>query len=230
MLLTAIATLGTHSRGALLGLCIVMSFLILKSRRKALLAALAVFLIPLTFVLMPQKWFDRMDTMRDFEQDGAAMGRVNAWWFAINLASDRPLLGGGFDCFTDQWFAIYAPNPGDVHDAHSIYFEVLGEQGFVGLFLFLTLAGLTWRSCSKLGRLGKHDPETVWISDLSRMVQVSILGYAITGAFVGLAYFDLYYNLVAIVVVAKLILHDKTSARELASGMNWNRPLAPVSR
>ena len=229
MLLTAIATLGTQSRGAVLGLCATMMFLVLKTRRKVLLALLAVLLIPLTFALMPQEWFQRMETIRDFRQDGSAMGRINAWWFAVRLASDRPL-GGGYECFVPELFAIYAPDPTDVHDAHSIYFEVLGEHGFVGLSLFLTLAVLTWRSCSRLKRASRRDPETMWISDLAGMIQVSLVGYAVTGAFIGLAYFDLYYTLIALVVVAKLILREEMEVRTAASEMDWDKPLVAVSR
>ncbi len=37
------------------------------------------------------------------------------------------------------------------------------------------------------------------------MLQVSLLGYAVSGAFLGLAYFDLYYNLIALIVLAKTL-------------------------
>ena len=53
---------------------------------------------------MPQQWFERMATIKTYEQDASAMGRINAWNMAFNLAKDRPL-GGGFDAFQWDMFA-----------------------------------------------------------------------------------------------------------------------------
>ncbi len=83
-----------------------------------------------------------MWTIRDYQEDSSSMGRINAWHFAANLAADRPVVGGGFQVFTPELFQKYAPNPTDFHDAHSIYFESLAEQGYVGLALFV-LIGVT---------------------------------------------------------------------------------------
>jgi hypothetical protein len=41
-----------------------------------------------------------------------------------------------------------------------------------------------------------------WASDLAAMIQVSLIGYAVGGAFLGLAYFDLPYHLMIIVLLA----------------------------
>jgi putative inorganic carbon (HCO3(-)) transporter len=90
--------------------------------------------------------------------------------------------------------------------AHSIYFQVLGEQGFVGLFLFLLLGLLAWRTGSKVINAAKDVPENKWAADLAAMGQVSLIGYATAGAFLGLAYFDLPYHLVVIIVLTKVLL------------------------
>jgi probable O-glycosylation ligase (exosortase A-associated) len=207
MILTAIAVLGTQSRGAFLGLAAMLLFLAIRGRHKLMLGALAIVMIPIALLIMPPAWFERMESIRDYRQDTSAMGRINSWSFAFNLASDRPLLGGGFDCFTPRWFNIYAPDPTDFHDAHSIYFEVLGEHGFIGLFVFLSLGFLVWRTCSGTISRAEFIPDGEWMSDLARMLQIGLFGYAVSGAFVGLAYFDLYYNFVAIAVATKLMLH-----------------------
>ena len=137
------------------------------------------------------------------------MGRINAWHFAFNLALDRPLIGGGFGAFDRRLFRIYAPEPENFHDAHSIYFEVLGEQGFVGLGLFLLLLFLAWRSGSKIIRLTKDREDMVWANNLAAMVQVSLAGYIVGGAFLGLAYFDLLYHLIAILVLTKTVINKQ---------------------
>ena len=214
MLLCAIAAVGSQSRGALLGIVSMGLFLWLKSRNKFFTAVIAVVATGLILSIMPQQWFDRMSTVRNYEQDQSAMGRVNAWHMAFNLAKDRPL-AGGFDAFQAGMFARYAPEPENVHDAHSIYFEVLGEHGFVGLFLFLLLGMMTWGTASKIIKQARDRPELRWMRDLAAMIQVSLIGYASAGAFLGLAYFDFYYTLVAVVVLCKTLM--STSSARAAS-------------
>ncbi len=104
-------------------------------------------------------------------------------------------------------FERYAPDPEDFHDAHSIYFEVLGEQGFVGLALFLTLGWLAFRQGNRIRKLCRDRHELQWAFDLASMVQVCLVGYAVAGAFVGLAYFDLYYHLLAMLVITQVMVN-----------------------
>ena len=209
IILTCIATLGTQSRGAFVGIAVTLGFLALKSRRRLMLLTASVIVAPIALALMPASWHERMSSIRDYRNDSSAMGRINAWGFAVNLATDRPLVGGGFETFSPRWFAVYAPDPTDVHDAHSIYFEVLGEHGFVGLMLFLSIWLLVWQGCSQLIRLARGYEDLTWAADLGRMCQVCLTAYASTGAFVGLAYFDLYYNIIALYVIAKLIVMER---------------------
>ena len=206
--LSAVSILGTQSRGAFVGIAAVLFYLVLKSRKRLAITVVLILVIPFGLLIMPQKWFDRMQTIRNYEQDASAMGRINAWWLAYNLAKDRPLVGGGYQTFQPEVFEVYAPEPENVRDAHSIYFEVLGEHGFVGLFLFLSLGFFVWRSCSWLIKQARGHPELSSFGDLARMTQVSLVGYATSGSFLGLAYFDLYYNLVVIVIIAKTLAHE----------------------
>lgn len=212
MVLCAAATVGSQSRGALVGLVAMGTFLWLKSRNKVFTAALGVAAIGLVLSVMPQQWYDRMSTIQTYEQDQSAMGRINAWKMAFNMAKDRPL-GGGLESFQDYSFALYAPNPDDVHASHSIYFEVLGEHGFIGLGLFLMLGLMTWRTAAWVIRRARRDREKRWAADLAAMVQVSLVGYASAGAFLGLAYFDYYYTLIALVILCKTILMSDTVSR-----------------
>ena len=214
--LTALAAVGSQSRGALLGIVSMGTFFWLKSRNKFFTALLAAAAAVLIISVMPQQWHDRMATIETYQQDASAMGRINAWHMAFNLARDRPL-GGGFDAFRAAMFARYAPDPDDVHDAHSIYFEVLGEHGFVGLALFLMLGVTTWRTGSWIIKKARGSPENRWLADLAAMVQVSLVGYASAGAFLGLAYFDFYYTLVAVIVLCRTVLVTQKKGGQAAS-------------
>jgi probable O-glycosylation ligase (exosortase A-associated) len=220
MLLTAVAVIGTLSRGALVGIVAMSLLLWLKSRNKVFTAIVALTAATVVITVMPQKWFDRMATIQTYEKDPSVLGRINAWHMAVNLAKDKPL-GGGFEAFQPAMFAVYAPED-RVHDAHSIYFEVLGEHGFVGLALFLALGLMAWRSASAIIRRARGDPQTRWAADLAAMVQVSLVGYAVGGAFLGLAYFDLYYTLIAVIVLCKNLLATQ-EARRFGVAANMRR-------
>ncbi len=230
MILSVVAAAGSQSRGAMLGLATMGIFLWLKSRNKLITGSLGIIGLVLVLFTMPQQWFDRMATIKNYDTDASAVGRINAWKMAWNLAKDRPL-GGGFDTFQAPMFAAYAPDPEDVHDSHSIYFEVLGEHGFIGLGLFLALGLGTWRTASRVAKMARPQPSTRWAADLAAMVQVSLVGYASAGAFLGLAYFDFYYTLIAVIILCKTVLmSDKTTHKTEPAGQIVAARLGAVHR
>ena len=205
MVLTAVSAIGSQSRGALVGAAVMGSIFWTKSRNKFFTGVMLAAAIGIVALVMPQEWHDRMSTIKTYEQDQSAQGRINAWWVAWNVAKARPT-GGGFEMFQEQTFEVYAPDPTNVHDVHSVYFEVLGEHGFIGLGIWLLLAILTWRTGTWVIKQAKSDPDKKWAADLAAMGQVSMVGFATAGAFLGLSNFDLYYHLLMIIVLTKIIL------------------------
>ncbi len=206
LLLTTVATLGTQSRGALVGMSVMFTMMFMKSAKNIVfLFVIAGFLV-LAIQFMPESWHERMASTSNYEQDASALGRINAWWTAFYVALDKPFLGGGFEVFQFATYRIYAPDPDRVHDVHSIYFEVMGEHGFVGLGMALLLGLFALLSSRTIIKQTKGRDELKWLHELAKMMQVSVIGYAATGTFLGLAYFDLYYALIAIIVVCKSFL------------------------
>jgi probable O-glycosylation ligase (exosortase A-associated) len=189
-------------------------FLGLKSRKRLSVIMVMAVLIPATLAMMPEEWHQRMYTIEDFQTDGSAMGRINAWKFAWNLVKDNPVLGGGCKTFTPALFQKYSNSPENVHDAHSIYFEMLAEQGFVGLGLFLSIGIFAIFASQSLIRFSKGNPDLIWAHDLGSMCQIAFIGYAIGGAFLGLAYWDLPYTLVAVVAIARGIAEKEVENQQ----------------
>ncbi|HET7031783.1 MAG TPA: putative O-glycosylation ligase, exosortase A system-associated [Casimicrobiaceae bacterium] len=229
MVLSAAAALGSYSRGALVALIGMALYLWLKSPRKLVFGVGIVLAAFLVLPFMSERWETRMGTITDYETDSSASGRINAWWMTWNLAKDN-FSGGGFDIYTKELFARYAPNPLDVHAAHSIYFQMLGEHGWIGLFLFLLLWWFVWRSAAWLIREGGQSEDTQWCRNLGAMCQVSLVGYALGGAFLSLAYFDLPYDVLAIVVVTKrwLLAHRLQAKTEPARDSNDRLAIRPL--
>lgn len=219
MVLNMVAALGSQSRGALLALLAMSLFLLFKSRNKLLVALLVMVALPVMLSTMPESWSLRMDTISNYRNDPSAIGRINAWWTAWNLASDRFPLGGGFNIYTAQVFALYAPDPGNVRAAHSIYFQVLGEHGFVGLALFLLVFGLAWRAGSWVSKNTAGQAALVWAHDLAAMLQVSLVGYAVGGAFLSLSYYDFpYYVAVMLVVLREVVRRELAATAAVPQG------------
>ena len=199
------AILFTYSRGAFVGLLSVMPLLAWRYRRYALLLLPAVSLMLVVgYQYMPEKWVKRQESIETYEQDYSSMQRIQAWGVAMNVALDRPFLGAGYNFEeageTERWLSyanFVEPWASQERAAHSIYFQVMGEHGLVALGIFLVLLfGTLWR-LTRLARL-ERDPRFRWIGTYARAAQLSLVPYMTAGAFLSLAYFDLYFLLVAL--------------------------------
>lgn len=232
--LSIISVIFTYSRGALLGLVVVLSFIFLKLKfRHILLGSLVLALAsPVIISVLPDAWLTKMETIDDFEKDGSAMSRIVAWKTAWNLAVDRPFLGGGFNAINDESvYDVYAPHDrvltevGGAHKTgvHSIYFEVLGENGFAAFAIFLLLMISCITSTRKIQKRFKGD-KTTSLYYYASMVEIGIIGYAISGAFLELASFDLYYHLVALTIILKVVARKKLAEEDAPSA---TAPFAP---
>jgi putative inorganic carbon (hco3(-)) transporter len=195
----------TYSRGALLGLGAVMFFILLRMKQRILLIPIILLAGLFAVFFTPERWQQRMDFRRDGALiDDSAMSRFNAWTYCWRLVQDHPLTGAGFEAFTPQLFDRYAPNPRDVHGPHSVYFGVLAEHGFIGLGLYLTLIFSTFLTLGKQVKFGRaHDDEQ--IEAYGNGLRVSLVGFMVSGAFLGRAYFDFYFTIVACASILKLL-------------------------
>lgn len=201
MFLCAISAIGSHSRGALLAIGAMSALLIVKSKQRGVLSLVAVVVVALILIIMPVEWFDRMKTIQSYEQDTSAMGRINAWTMAFNLALDR-FFGSSFENVKFEYFLQYGVSTETalMQGPHSIYFQVLGQHGFVGLFLFLGMGISVWRSAGRVIRSSDGNTEQ-GARDvmLAQIIKASIVAFGVGGAFLGLAYFDMpYYLMLAI--------------------------------
>lgn len=201
MALCAVAALGTHSRGAFIGVAGMLVYFWWKTDRKLIWGASLLIVGAAVLATMPDHWWTRMESILTYKQDASAMGRVNAWVAAWHIAKDR-FFGGGFWVALPWVFEVYAPEGARVAVAHSIYFQMMGEHGFLGLALFLLVGVFTWLNARALMRLAPADDRRDWRRVLGEVVQVSMIGYAITGAFLSMAYFDLPYNVMVIATLA----------------------------
>lgn len=194
------------SRGGLLTLCAVLGTMILCGRRKWL--SVPLFVLAITFALpnLPEEWFARMNTIKTYEEDESAQGRLMAWRYAIDKATEHPLTGGGFDTFRDAWV-----------DAHSGYFKILGEHGFVALGVWMSLLFGTMAALQRLRNQALLVADMEWLPHYARAIQISLLGYAVGGMFLNVAYWDIFYHLVAIAALLKVMLRKAEQEAKVAA-------------
>lgn len=209
--LSLVTVLATYSRDGFIGMVVLSALMIKNSRRRLLSICLAAFAAAFLYILASQSWFDRMDTIQSASDDSSFMGRVVAWKMSLLIAMDNPLFGGGMHAVQNQsvWdayrkdfdlvdFVDTPPADKTVRAAHSIYFEVLGDLGFVGLALFLSILGVALWNCRQLNRMSAGHPSCDWAAQLARMLQICLIIYLITGVALSEAYLELFYILVAL--------------------------------
>ena len=229
MLLCAAAALGTQSRGALLAISAMSLVLWWRGRSRWLggvvMAAAAVSLL----AFMPDSWQARMSSIGDYQEDRSALGRFSAWWNAFGIAKTY-IFGVGFNAARPELFARFSPYPDYVHAAHSIYFQVMGNHGFIGLFIFLGIFTSTYFMAGSLRKASRGVPQAEWCETLGAMCQVSLIGFAVGGAFLSLSYFDLPYNVMMMVVLARAWVFKRAWETEAAHKPGWLTipGLAPV--
>ena len=231
LLFNIIAIVGTYSRGGFIGLSILAFAFWLKSERKLLIALVFVTVTPIAYQFAPQEWKERQATIETATtEDGSFIGRLWAWKIATLIAIDNPMTGAGFKATTDPvlWYS-YAPQTpyfGFIETpeipsyskpkaAHNIYFQVLGSAGFVGLFVFLMILLKAYLTSLQNAKRAK-EKNIVWAENLSKNLSLALIGYGITGLNVSLAYFELVYIFVAMIIVIKAVI-DKAESNATTS-------------
>lgn len=204
----------TYSRGGMLGLAVVLLAITVKSRHKVLGLSMIAVAGLLLIAFAPGAWMDRMSKIAHGQIDLSAEQRLVSWGTAWNFSHDYPITGGGFHTLPDvAVFQRYQPRPLPLgfksSAAHSIYFQLLSDQGFVGTGLFLTTIGLCFVSLWKIRRTVRALPNAWWLVDYCHMIEISMLGFLTSGAFLSFVYLDVIYQMIATVIVLKLLLRQE---------------------
>jgi probable O-glycosylation ligase (exosortase A-associated) len=224
--LTMLAVPFTYSRGGLIGLAVVLVVLFVKARRRVLLVPVVAVGLVGFFMFAPPQWISRMQTLENVQEDGSANLRMMSWRVALSIAEDYPVFGGGFKVFVHRaTYDIYMPEyPRSFgHDAHSIYFNLIGEHGWVGFWLFVSLVTAVLLRLYQLRRLARAHPEIAWAGNYAHMLQASIATYLTTGAFLSVAYIDIAYQLFILAPVIHAV-----AVQQLAAGQPESAAALPV--
>ena len=212
-LMTIPAIFFTYSRGALVGLITISLLMVIQLKQRFILIPVIALGVSVAIMFAPESWRDRMDPTKKDAVDASARARLNAWAFARALAAEYPVAGGGFATFTPELFPRYAPNGADIHGPHSVYFQILGEHGYMGLLLYLSLLGSSIATARSIISKAKRRGDII-IVHYANMFQFSLVGFSVCGIFLGRAYFDYYFSIVACLVTLKQITRREWAAED----------------
>jgi probable O-glycosylation ligase (exosortase A-associated) len=205
--------IGTAARTGVLCIAAVAAMAMRDMKRRvgyaALVGAVALAAIP----MLPKDFTGRMETIAGYEADTSATTRLAIWAWTWDYAQKNPM-GGGFDAYLSSRIKVETKavqGSGGVTSVqsrtdedksrayHSSYFEMLGEQGFPGLFLFLLIhvGGLVRMEVLRR-RYKRAEGDQAWISPLATALQHAHIVYLIGSLFVGIAFQPFAYLLVAV--------------------------------
>jgi probable O-glycosylation ligase (exosortase A-associated) len=206
---------GTQARTGLICVAVLGVLMLRSTKRRGLYIGLIAVAGMIAVPLLPQSFTERMGTIRNHQSDQSAGTRLAVWQWTIEFAKTHPF-GGGFDAFRQNsvsYDKILADTAGDNNTAikterieeqgrayHSSYFEMLGEQGYPGLALWLLLHIMGVAHMEVLRRRYARNPPQgfEWVTPLADALQQAQIVYLVGGAFVGIAFQPFCYMLVGL--------------------------------
>jgi probable O-glycosylation ligase (exosortase A-associated) len=219
--LTVMTIVATHSRGGFLALALTACVLAWRSRNRVGSFALLVLVLAGGWLLAPRSYLERLSTISEYETEGSAKGRLEAWGVALHMIQQKPLLGVGYEKFQEN-YRRYDPRatstleggPG-TRVTHNSYLEIWAECGTPALFLYLSLMAWSLLDLWRLRREAAARYHSSWILSYATMFEASLAAFAVGSFFLNRAHFDLFYHLVAIVLsfttIARASMRDEFS-------------------
>ena len=229
VLLNLVGIIATGSRGAFIGLIAVTLAMIQQSKRKMVMIATVVALGGALVALAPSRLYERAETIKSADQDGSFMSRVMSWKMNTLVALDRPLIGGGFSAMEDpkvffryidqfrQLDFVPTDKPEMTRAAHSIYFEVLGDLGFSGLFLFIAILVTAFWNLRAVRRATRGKPSVQWAFDLAGYLRLTMIAFVVSGAALSVAYSEMGFVVFTLISLLRKTVSDELAVAQPAS-------------
>ncbi|MBV1916533.1 MAG: O-antigen ligase family protein [Sphingomonadaceae bacterium] len=235
---------GTQTRTGLLCIGVLAVLALRDAKRRLLLVGLMGAIAVMAIPFLPQSYTERMGTIRTHEADTSASTRVAVWMETLNYVRANPM-GGGFDAYLgneiryktrdvttggDTTTVEYSDVVDKGRAYHSAYFEVLGEQGWLGLFLWFSLHGLGVLQLELIRwRLRKSEDETDRANaSLANALQMSHIIYLVGSLFIGIAYQPFVFMLVGLQIGLVLLVKRRSAPQLDPRSVRQKPQLQPV--
>ena len=202
---------GTSARTGLVCIGLLAVLMLRDTKRRGTYIAVLAFAGLIVAPVLPSAFTARMGTIKEYKADESASTRLAVWKWTWDYAKQHPL-GGGFEAYRQnniRYDTVKVASAGNTASLernltvdksrayHSSYFEMLGEQGWPGLILWLAIS-LIGIARMEVLRRRYRDPagEFAWAGPLAGALQNAHLIYLLGGAFVGIAFQPFIYMLI----------------------------------
>jgi len=196
--------IGTQARTGLVCLGVLCVFYLRTAKHKLLITAGMALAVMIAVPFLPQSYLKRMNTIEDHQSDQSAGTRLGVWKWTLGYVKDHPF-GGGFEVYLSskvEYDTVSSQTVGSTVTVqrtkvveegrafHSSYFEMLGEQGWPGLALWLLLqvSGLFQMEMVRRRWKDRIEPDQAWAAPLAVALQLAQVVYLIGSLFVGIAF------------------------------------------
>jgi O-antigen ligase len=204
--------IGTEARTGLVCMALLGLLMLRDAKRRLLYIGGAALLGLAAIPFLPTSFTSRMDTIQGFKADESAGTRLAVWAWTWDYVQHHPF-GGGFEAYRQNRIQVQTVNVQTAGETqmvtaqttadegrayHSAYFEMLGEQGFPGLALFLLFHGIGLvRMEIVRRRYLRAEGDKAWIAPLATALQQFQLVYLVGALFVGIAFQPFVYLVLA---------------------------------
>lgn len=195
--------IGTEARTGLVCIGVLGLLMLRDAKRRFLYIGAACALGAAAIPFLPSSFTNRMETIQGYAGDQSANTRLAVWGWTWDYAQSHPF-GGGFGAYRGNRILIQtvsAETSGTVSTVtavveadegrayHSAYFEMLGEQGFPGLLLWLLIQGTALARMEIVRRRYRRETgDWAWVSPLATALQHFQIIYLVGALFVGIAF------------------------------------------
>ncbi|MFH1458940.1 MAG: O-antigen ligase family protein [Candidatus Omnitrophota bacterium] len=154
--LLLLAVVFTYSRTGMLALLFSLAIFVVKpvfSKQKNWIPLICAILAIIMFLpFIPQKYWERVKTITDFE-DPAIRARLDTWRIGAEIITENPIIGIGYGAFKFEYGERAASSPYvDTKAylvAHNSYVELGAESGLLALLVFFALIIYTFNYLKK---------------------------------------------------------------------------------
>jgi putative inorganic carbon (HCO3(-)) transporter len=204
--------IATQSRGGLLGIAAVLSFFIYQKIKNPIIVGCIGAVGMLAMIVFAGISDRQSGGAHEDGVDESAMGRIYAWHATINMALSNPLTGVGVNNFVANYF-FYSPHwDGKNHAVHSTWFQVLGETGIVGMFIFIALITCIYRSLNRVFLINKQlNDEKIAVN--AKALKGGLIGFMVSGTFLTQAFTWPIYIILALTIALEKLVIDKQKER-----------------
>lgn len=182
----------TGSRGGLVGIAAVSLIAGLQARSRKILAML-VLTLSIAFLWQAGPYLlGRADTIKNYEGDGSAMGRIHAWQAGFRMIADHPFTGVG----PGNFMVAFPDYSGErVRVSHNTVMQFGSESGVLAALLYMGFFYNAFRQGRSERALCNSPGFNPRLKSMHQAAEGGLFGFFVCSLFLNLATFEVFYYL-----------------------------------